>query len=294
MSNKNVLVVDDDPVILDLLATNVEAFGFECVKAEDGNVAVEKLENGDFSIVLTDMMMPNMDGMQLLQHIRANYPLIDVIVITGYDHTFTYTDVIKAGASDFISKPFDSDELQAKLNRVVREQKLIRQLERHSIYDSLTDIYNRRHFDIKLIEETQRAQRQGYDIFLGLIDVDNLKGYNDDSGHQAGDHLLKTVGGILKQSIRENVDLAFRYGGDEFGVLFSQVDMEHIVEAAERILEKYRLQDFPDTGLSIGIARFIRRDDKTWEEDTADLLSRADRALYKAKKTGKNRLVLDE
>ena len=294
MSTSNVLVVDDDPVILELLATNVEEFGFNCVKAEDGTDAVEKLEKETFSIVLTDMMMPNMDGMQLLQHIRANYPQIDVIVITGYDHTFTYTDVIKAGASDFISKPFDSDELQAKLNRVVREQKLIRQLERHSIYDGLTDIYNRRYFDIKLMEETQRAQRQGYDIFLGLVDVDNLKGYNDESGHQAGDHLLKTVGGILKQSIRENVDLAFRYGGDEFGVIFSQVDMEHIVDVADRILEKYRLHDFPETGLSIGIARFSRRKENTWGEDVEDLISRADRALYKAKNTGKNRLVLDD
>lgn len=289
-----ILIVDDDPVILDLMGTYVNTFGYDHVAAGDGVEAMQKLKEEAFSIVFTDMIMPNMDGMQLLKHIKEHYPQIGVIVITGYGNTFTYTDVIKAGASDFISKPFNADELEAKLNRLVREQSLVRQLERYSICDALTDLYNRRYFNSKLLSEAQRANRQGYDIFLQLVDVDNLKGYNDEIGHLGGDKLLRTVGTILQQSIRESVDWAFRYGGDEFGVIFTQVELEQIVEVAKRILKKYATKNFEGTGLSIGIAGFIRHPDKSWVEDIDDLISRADKALYRAKSRGKNQVVLDE
>jgi diguanylate cyclase (GGDEF)-like protein len=289
-----ILLVDDDPVVLDLMGTYISAFGYEYDIAGDGLEAVEKLKSDNFSIVFTDMIMPKMDGMLLLRHIRENYPSIGVIVITGYGHTFTYTDVIKAGASDFIGKPFNADELEAKLNRLVRELNLVKQLERHSICDSLTDLYNRRYFDTKIITEVQRADRQGYNIFLQLLDVDNLKGYNDSAGHPAGDELLKSVGRILRDSIRENVDWAFRFGGDEFGVVFTQVELKQIVTVANRILQKYNQQKFSGTGLSIGIAGFMRSPDNSWADDIKELVNRADKALYKAKGLGKNQIVLDE
>jgi len=289
-----ILIVDDDPVILELMGTYIASFGFENERAGTGKEAVAKLKKGDFTIVFTDMIMPEMDGMQLLNHIRENYPKIGVIVITGYGHTFTYTDVIKAGASDFIAKPFNADELEAKLNRLVRELNLVRQLERHSICDPLTDLYNRRYFNTKILTEVQRAERQGYHIFLQLLDVDNLKGYNDENGHLGGDELLKTVGRILRESIRENVDWDFRFGGDEFGVVFAQLELKQTVAVAKRILEKYNEHGFTGTGLSCGIARFIRRTADSWEDDIADLIARADKALYKAKSMGKNQVVLDE
>ncbi len=294
MQTDKILIVDDDPVILELMGTYIESFGYEYDTAEDGQKAVEKLKSGEFTIVFTDMVMPSMDGMELLKNIREKYPKIGVIVITGYGHTFTYTDVIKAGASDFISKPFNADELEAKLNRIVREQTLVRQLEHHSICDALTDLYNRRYFDDKIVTEVHRADRQGYDIFMQLLDVDNLKGYNDETGHLGGDQLLQSVGNILQQSIRENVDWAFRYGGDEFGVIFTQVELKQIVAVAKRILEKYNKKKFEGTGLSIGIARFIRHQENSWTDDIADLVKRADNALYKAKNQGKNQVVLDE
>jgi two-component system cell cycle response regulator len=289
-----VLIVDDDPVIRDLLGSYISSFGFEYDTAKDGLRAVNKLKKGGFTITLTDMIMPNMDGMQLLKHIHENYPKIGVIVLTGYGHTFSYTDVIRAGAADFIAKPFNADELEAKLNRLVRELNLVRQLERHSICDSLTDLYNRRYFDTKILAEVQRADRQGYNIFLQMVDVDNLKSFNDAAGHLGGDQLLKVVGRILRESIRENVDWAYRFGGDEFGIVFTQVELKQIVSVAKRILVKYNEQKFTGTGLSIGIARFIRHPKKSWSEDIANLISRADKALYTAKRQGKNQIVLDE
>ena len=221
MQTDKILIVDDDPAILDLMGSYIESFGFEYDKSKDGLDAVEKLKSGDFTIALTDMIMPNMDGMQLLKHIRENYPKIGVIVITGYGDNFSYTDVIRAGASDFMAKPLNPDELEAKLSRLVRELSLVRQLERQSIFDGLTDLYNRRFFDGAVLMEAQRAERQDYPVFLKFMDVDNLKGFNDEAGHQGGDRLLREVGKILQQSIRENVDWAFRYGGDEFGVVFT-------------------------------------------------------------------------
>ena len=288
-----ILLVDDDPAVLEILGDFIAVFGFEYETVKDGLEAVERLKQSTFHIVLTDMMMPNMDGMELLHHIHYNYPEIKVMVITGYDRTFTYTDVINAGASDFISKPFNSDELEAKINRLIREIELMRQLEHLSISDGLTGLYNRRHFDNKIIEEARRANRQKHDLYLALLDVDNLKELNDKYGHPAGDKLLATVGAILKSCIREDVDWPFRYGGDEFCVILSQVSQKQACMTTERILEKFNDKKLPLTGLSIGLAKFIRNKDKKLPEDIAMLVKRADNALYKAKNTGRNRVVTD-
>ena len=288
-----ILLVDDDPDVLDILGDFIAVFGFEYETAEDGLEAVEKMKHGIFNIVLTDMMMPNMDGMELLRHIHNNYPETKVMVVTGYDRTFTYTDVINAGASDFISKPFNPDELEAKINRIIREIELMRQLEHLSISDGLTGLYNRRHFDNKIIEETRRAHRQKHDLYLALLDVDNLKELNDKFGHPAGDKLLSSVGSILKSCIREDVDWPFRYGGDEFCVILSQVSQKQACMTTERILEKFNEKKLPLTGLSIGLAKFVRSEDTKLPEDIASLVRRADNALYKAKNTGRNRIVTD-
>ena len=294
MTTDNILIVDDDIKNLDLFGSYIDSFGFNYDTAEDGQAAVKKLESGHFTIVLTDIVMPNMDGIHLLKYIREHHPKIGVIVITGFAESFTYTNMIKAGASDFITKPFCADELEAKLNRLVRELNLVRQLELHAIHDALTDLYNRRYFDSRILDEVQRAERQGYKIFLQMVDVDNLKGYNDEAGHQEGDKLLQTVGRILLQSIRKGVDWAFRYGGDEFGIIFIQAELQHIVMIAERIQKEYRRKNFTNTGVSIGIARFVRHTGSSWQEDIADLVARADKALYSAKNQGKNRVVTDE
>ena len=294
MATETILIVDDDKNNRELFCSYLESFGLPHDTADDGMAAVKKLETGRFTIVLTDIVMPHMDGIALLQHIREHYPKIGVIVITGHADAYTYTNMIKAGASDFITKPFCADELEAKLNRLVRELDLVRQLEAHAINDPLTEIYNRRYFDTRITAEVQRADRQGYKVFLQMVDVDNLKNYNDEAGHQEGDKLLRSVGRLLVQSIRKDVDWAFRYGGDEFGIVFIQAELHQIIRIAERIQNEYNGDHFPNTGLSIGIARFIRHAGASWPDDIADMVARADKALYGAKKQGKRRIVADE
>jgi diguanylate cyclase (GGDEF)-like protein len=293
-SDLKILLVDDDPSILEILADLMAIFGHEYETAKDGLEAIEKLKHDFFHIVLTDMMMPGMDGMDLLKYIHGNYPNIKVMVVTGYDRTFTYTDVIRAGASDFISKPFNTDELEAKINRLVREIELLRQLEILSISDGLTGLFNRRYFDTKIIEEARRAHRQSHDLFLAVLDVDNLKAINDKYGHIAGDKLLKSVGDIITHCIRENVDWPFRYGGDEFCVILTQVSQDQALKTSERFIQNFNEKKLPITGLSIGLAKFIRSKNKKWTDDIANLIKRADSALYKAKQTGRNRVVVDK
>ncbi len=288
-----ILIVDDNPLIRELLEFSVGSFGYQYASAEDGRQAVELLKNDLFSIVITDMIMPHMDGMQLLSHIREKYPRLGVIVVTGYTGTFSYTDVIKAGASDFISKPFNADELEAKISRLVREQSLIRELQHLSMCDALTDLYNRRYFDVKIKEEVHRGDRQDYQVILGLADVDNFKEYNDTYGHQAGDQVLQGVSKILLRCTRENVDWNFRYGGDEFAIITPYINMNQALQVSERILQCFREGDFGNTGLSIGLAKFIKNEDCAIAEDIIDLVRRADNALYKAKAEGRNKVVCD-
>ncbi len=289
-----ILLVDDDPFILEMLKVSMLSFGFAFDTATDGEVAKEKLKQNDFTVVITDMTMPRCDGMQLLKHIKTEYPQIEVIVITGYTDSYTYTEVIRAGASDFISKPFNVDELEAKLSRVIREQRLIRKLEHLSMSDTLTDLFNRRCFEIKLQEEIPRAHRQGYPIFLALLDVDHFKEYNDRYGHQAGDRALQEIGRILLHCTRENVDWCFRFGGDEFAVIIPYTTIEQAGQIATRILERYRQQEpYASTSLSVGLAQFVRHPGRSWPEDIADLVARADKTLYESKSKGGNQVLSD-
>jgi diguanylate cyclase (GGDEF)-like protein len=285
-----ILAVDDDHDILELLGVCVESLGFDCVKANNGREAMEILEKQSFSIVITDMMMPEVGGMELLEHIKNRYPRTSVVIVTGYTGTFSYVDVIRAGASDFIVKPFNFDELEAKINRILREREMIRSLEFLSNCDPLTELFNRRYLDKKIKEEIHRADRQGYSVFLIIIDVDNFKSYNDEYGHPEGDKLLIKVANILKNCTRADVDLVFRHGGDEFAITTPYISPAQVGQVGERIIALYKEQSFGDTGLSLGVAEFVRGDGSL-EEDIASLVSRADRALYEAKNRGRNQLV---
>lgn len=289
-----ILLVDDDPVILELLKSAMATMGYACDTARDGEEAKNKLKQAAFTLVLTDIVMPGCDGIELLRHIKEQYPRVEVIVLTGYAENYSYTEVVRAGASDFITKPFSLDELEAKVKRVIREQLLIKNLEHLSMCDMLTDLYNRRYFEIKIHEEAPRSVRQGHPLYLALIDADRFKGYNDCYGHQAGDLVLQRIGKILVQSTRENVDLCFRLGGDEFAIIIPHTNFAQTMEIANRVQERYRLEThYPATGLSLGIAGFVRRPGRSIQEDIDDLVARADKALYACKKKGGGQVVAD-
>ncbi len=286
-----VLVVDDDKFARELLSRIMESLGYHWFEADNGLNAIEVLSVHKVDIIITDVQMPKMGGFELLEYTLDNHPDTDVIVATGLSDQTNYPAVIKAGAIDFINKPFHLDELEAKLSRVIREREIIQRLERLSMCDALTGLYNRRAYDIKLAEEVQRAFRQDYDIILGMIDVDNFKGYNDTFGHQKGDLVLQGFGKILLSCTRENVDFCFRYGGDEFTFLLTRTDKDQAHIVAERIKNQYQKAGFGETSVSIGLVAGHRYLDSTWSEDVANMISLADQACYQAKNNGKNKIA---
>jgi len=285
------LSVDDDGELRELLHELICQMGHASVTAADGVDALEKMEEKQFDIVITDINMPRLNGVGLIKRITSDFSDTDVIAITGYQTEYNYTDIIALGASDFISKPINIDEFEAKIKRIVRERNMRFELRRLSTCDALTGLYNRRHLDDNLQNEAIRASRQHYDLYLLLIDIDNFKVYNDKYGHQQGDRLLQELARIILRSIRDNVDSGYRYGGDEFAATILHANPQQALMVAERLRTEYNERNLVPTSLSIGIAK-LKNSHGTLEEDLDDLIRKADQALYLAKNNGGDQNVM--
>lgn len=287
------LSVDDDGELRELLHELISQMGHDSVTAADGVDALEKMEEKQFDIVITDINMPRLNGVGLIKRIASDFSDTDVIAITGFQTEYNYTDIIALGASDFICKPINIDEFEAKIKRIVRERNMRFELRRLSTCDALTGLYNRRYLDENLKSEAIRASRQHYGLYLLLIDIDNFKIYNDKYGHQQGDRLLKELAQIILRSIRDNVDSGYRYGGDEFAATILHANPQQALMVAERLRTEYNEKNLVPTRLSIGIAK-LKHSHRTLEEDLNDLIREADQALYLAKNNGGDQNVMLE
>jgi two-component system cell cycle response regulator len=292
-AQQTVLSVDDDGELRELLHELICQMGHDSVTAADGVDALEKMEENQFDIVITDINMPRLNGVGLIKRIASDFTDTDVIAITGFQTEYNYTDIIALGASDFISKPINIDEFEAKIKRIVRERNMRFELRQLSTCDALTGLYNRRHLDENLPNEAIRASRQHYDLYLLLIDIDNFKVYNDKYGHQQGDRLLKELAQIITRCIRENVDSGYRYGGDEFAATILHANPQQVLMVAERLRAEYNAKNLVPTSLSIGIAK-LKNSHRTLEEDLNGLIREADQALYLAKNNGGDQNVMLE
>ena len=286
-----ILIVDDDEMVRMTLSILVENLGYNCLVAGDSTEAIATLKSTRVDLVLTDIVMPGMDGLELLANIKEKYRDTDVIVSTGYSEKANYAEVIKAGAIDFIKKPIEQAELEAKLARAMRERKMLRELQELSRQDPLTRLNNRRSFDERFSYEFERALRQKYPLMLAIIDIDNFKDYNDNFGHQKGDKVLISLAEIMRDCTRASVDMCFRLGGDEFAVLLPQATSDQGTEILQRILSSFVERNFATTTLSIGLVSCTRDLQIPRHEDEERIKELADRAMYKAKANGKNRVV---
>ncbi len=232
---ESILVVDDEADIRETLVQMLLHLGFKAQAASNGSEAMDLLHENDYTFMITDMRMPGMDGLELIRSVQSAFPEVSIIAMTGYSRGYRYIDVINSGAKDFINKPFGIEELEAKVRRAIRERDVLRELSRLSITDSLTGLYNQRHFYARLKEEIVRAQRQKHPLALVLLDMDDFKTYNDTHGHLAGDELLQIVGRIINTCIRENVDSGYRYGGDEFAIILIDADPEVTRSIVKRV-----------------------------------------------------------
>jgi diguanylate cyclase (GGDEF)-like protein len=292
-TGKSVLCVDDDQGIRELLYEIITRLGHNTITAVDGIDALERLVDDHFDIVVTDISMPRMDGIELIKRIKTDFDEVDVIVITAYGMKYKYTEIIALGASDFISKPFNVNELEAKLDRILRERELRVELKELSTLDGLTGLYNRRYFDENLKHEASRAFRQNYNLYLLFLDLDGFKAYNDKYGHQEGDKLLKELAKVILDNIRKEVDSAYRYGGDEFAVILPHASRQQALMVAQRLLSSFRKKSMSSSGLSIGLAK-LEGSGETLKENLESLIRNADQAAYRAKINGGNQVCDDQ
>ena len=447
---EHILIVDDNEAIRETLEDFLESDGDFCYTASNAYEALSALREDSITLVISDIKMPGMDGIQFMKEAKQSFPDLDFIIITGYASDYTYTDIIKAGATDYMTKPFELEELKAKMERIKREQRLLnelkegntaleltiekanlmsikaetanleldqifdrstsgiwvidsrfeilrmnqtlsnlagkgkgkvrglkcydvfptslcggpncpltkvmngkdffecdiekmdeqgaiksflltatsffgldgelmgmvaefkdvssrrqaeealekanRELQRLSVVDDLTQVANRRRFDVTLKEEWQRMSRERAHLSLIFCDIDYFKLYNDTYGHQAGDDCLRAVADKIKANCQRPGDFVARYGGEEFTVILSNTTAEGAVHLAEDIRKEIEQLRIPHVRsqvsryitLSLGVFCVLPSADITPES----LIGNADKALYEAKKQGRNRTIL--
>ena len=273
--NEIILVVDDEDAVRGPIVQMLNRLGFKTGAQGNARGALRELGERPYTFLLTDIRMPEVDGLELIKQSKKDYPDVCTIAMTGYSKEYKYIDVVNAGATDFINKPFGIEELEAKIRRAINERNIKKELSKLSVTDSLTGLYNQRHFYARMKEEITRAQRGKHQLALILFDLDKFKQYNDTHGHIAGDELLRKVGSIIEARIRENVDSGYRYGGDEFAVILIDADADIGQSIAKRI--ETGIQEECDLSASMGYAEFSEgMTPKTFVDE-------ADRFLYESK-----------
>ena len=292
----SVIIVDDDEHVRLTMDEMVIKSGYASVSFPDAASALEHLKTNHVEVVVTDIKMPDMDGLELTACIKQKYD-IDVIVITGHADIHTYEEAVDKGASDFILKPVRMMELRARLQRVFRERKLrserealLKQLKKLAITDSLTKLYNRSHFYRQLKTEANRALRYGRVLSILFFDIDKFKKFNDTYGHLAGDTALKKTADAAIDCLRI-ADSTFRYGGEEFAVILPETDGSSAVIAAQRLKKYIEALDFEvESGEKAKLTVSVGVTELAPKEDVEECVKRSDQAMYVAKRAGGNQV----
>jgi len=292
---KKILIVDDDLVARESLEEFLQLSHFTVLAVGSAPEALEILMKSEFDLVLTDLVMPDMDGISMTKAIRNLRKDIPVLVMTGFASIEYAVEAIKAGATDFITKPLKLDHVVFIINRVLETRSLRIKAQETDYYkdlsnrDELTKISNYRHFNYVLQLEIDRQLRYHRPLTLLVIDIDDFKKCNDAHGHLTGDLVLVKVASLLTTQIR-GCDFVARYGGDEFTVILPEISEKEALAVCRRImksLENYEFLSFEQNkigtlSVTIGIASFPKN-----ANDSKDLIEKADRAMYAGKKAGK-------
>ncbi len=305
-----VLIAEDDTISRTILTKAVEKFGHECLAVDDGEKAWELFQNTpEVDVVISDWIMPGIDGPEFCRRVRAanNGWYTFFIFLTALGDKQHLLEGMQAGADDYLAKPLDREQLQVRLiaasrvnllHRQLNEQKaelekLNRELFAMSRGDPLTRLGNRLRLREDLETLGAQAQRYGHSYCAMLCDVDFFKAYNDSYGHLAGDEVLKKVAEVISEHLRGG-DMAYRYGGEEFLIILPEQSLESSVSTAERLrraVEDLRIPHEKNTPgvvtISFGVAALSAGEPKSAE----NLLREADEALYRAKESGRNRVV---
>jgi len=300
-----VLIADDSAVYRKLVERTLDPESCTVLMAKDGREALEIIGREHPPLIITDWLMPDLTGIELCRRIRAegaDSAYAYVILLTSNAEKNNVVKGLTAGADDYLTKPFDQGELLARVRVGMRLLDLHRQveaknrlLEELALTDSLTGLPNRRAVETWGARQLSGAARHGFPLWVVLIDIDRFKSVNDTYGHEAGDIVLKRFAEILKSNTRYS-DISGRIGGEEFLQVFTHSEEEGVRTVVERLrgefmAERFAFGDTPSTTVtaSFGIAGF--RGKRAMEFSA--LVARADAALYRAKKLGRNRIEIE-
>jgi diguanylate cyclase (GGDEF)-like protein len=297
-ADTRILIVDDDVDVRNTMHEYIKAAGYYAEAVSCAEEALESLEKDNFHVVVTDIMLPAMGGLELTKLIKRDNAS-DVIVMTGYSDDFSYEEAINIGASDFVIKPVRLEELLLRLKRVLKERELtnerirmMEKLQKLAITDGLTRLYNSRSFYSQLELEVDRFNRYQHPLTLLLLDIDHFKDYNDKYGHLEGDKVLVRFSQIIRTCLRTN-DSAYRYGGEEFTVILPETAGEEARTVAQRIRAALEAEPFsPEDGEEVTVTISIGLTEYHAKEELSTFIQRADQAMYRSKRSGRNKVSM--
>src|SRR5688500_9246066 len=286
-SKSNILVVDDNPDKLHLIEAALILAGRHATPATDVAEALAAIESYQPDLVITDVMMPRMNGYELAQRIRANpiTTFIPVIMQTAASRRAEdWRRASEVGALGYITDPTDLDLLLARTRTLLEFKAYLDVCEEAAFTDHLTGLANRRRFERQLEREVGRTLRFGHPFSLLMIDIDNFKNLNDSFGHDAGDDAIRAIGKVLREGTR-GIDLAARIGGEEFAVLLVETSQTAGMEVAERL--RVAIRDLQTPSEARITASFGVAECPTDAQTASGILKAADVALYEAKQIGR-------
>ncbi len=296
---RRVLVVDDDSENRNLIVEVLEAEKYEVQSAGSGQEALTKIQGWAPELVLLDYNMPGMSGLDTLTHLRKQQNYTAVIFVSANSDRELVVKCLGSGADDYIRKPFNAGELLARVlvrfrNKDVQDAlasanaRLLEMAEK----DDVTGLYNMRFIYQKIESELKRAKRYGRQCGIIMMDVDKFKSVNDNFDHLFGSHVLKEIGQMIKKNMRE-IDFAARYGGDEFLLVLTETDEQGVKVFAERIRKLVEAHSCTDGKNVFKCTTSLGFSVSSLDElmSARELVLRADQGLYRAKETGRNRVV---
>ena len=304
MVSFTIAIVDDDAAIRRLVRLYLNRAGFDTIECTTGDEARQRLTSEPWDLAILDRRLPDLDGVVLAQELKANpdFRTRYIIMLTGEDDQKDKVEGLELGADDYITKPFQYPELLARIRagkRIVDLQKELletnKRLELLSITDGLTKLHNHRYFQDELARNFEESQRYQRPLSLAMIDIDFFKKVNDTYGHAVGDDVLKRAAALYRESVR-STDLVARYGGEEFAVMMPEtalVDAEAFAEKIRKLVESTPMETqigpLPIT-VSVGVASVPQ----TRIQSAKELIIAADKALYRAKKGGRNQVQAEK
>lgn len=290
-----ILVADDNDAFRLLLGSRLQDLGHDVTLVDDGQCAAEMLHENRFDLLISDWMMPGMDGPSLCRHVRNRGGLdyLYIILVTSKCGEHDYRDGIAAGADDFINKPFEPEHLEARLHAAARMLSLHESLRELALHDRLTGLLNRGAIVDGINQELHRSAREGIGLAIFLVDVDHFKKVNDTYGHAIGDQVLQEAARRMLSSFRP-YDRVGRYGGEEFLLVAPCANARQAGVLAERIRKVMAASPIEsgDDGIPVTVSVGVVATRAEAEINPQDLIAIADAALYRAKHAGRNRVEI--